>query len=74
MKEHREVKPIVHFQKFGYFKDYGAGVRCALVYGVTDHPRLGREEVVRTSEVVSVDNEEEPTLIQTLNTIYKLKS
>lgn len=71
-KEHREVKPIVHFQKFGHFVELDGLGRIAFVYGVIDHPRLGQEEVVRTSLVQEVDDEYSPTVIHTMNTIYKL--
>ena len=70
MKEHRAVKPVVMFERFCGFIPAG-NARLALVYGVVDHPLLGNEDVVRTSRVLSVDNEESPTLIETLNTIYK---
>lgn len=70
MKEHRVVKPLVTFERFGGFIPVGDD-RLAIVFGVAKHPSLGNEDVVHTSRVLSVDNEESPTLIQTLNTIYK---
>lgn len=71
MKGHRTVKPVVQFLEFGRFVEYTDDIRMAILIGVLDHPRLGREAVVNTSRIVSVDNEEAPTLIETRNTIYK---
>lgn len=70
MKGHREVKPLVTFERFGGFIPVGDD-RLAIVFGVTKHPHLGNEDVVHTSRVLSVDNEEYPALIETINTIYK---
>jgi len=49
-----------------YMNIYGT-VTTATVYGVTDHPRLGRQRRVHTSIVVNIINE---NAFETLNTIY----
>jgi hypothetical protein len=48
------------------------GTRRATVHVVTGHPLLGTAPTVYTSEVLEVDNEESPSVIETLNTIYVL--
>lgn len=73
MKEHREVKPVVEFAHFLGWESWG-DARRAVVMGVRGHPRLGEQPIVYTSRVLSVDGEDSPTLIETLNTIYKKQS
>lgn len=72
MKNVTVVKPIVHFSKFSRFMHYNYG-SIAVLLGVKNHPNLGDQPVVYTSLILDMDNEEAPTLIQTLNTIYKLE-
>lgn len=70
MKEHRIVKPVVEFADFAQWENWGDS-RTAVLWGVRGHPRLHTQPVVYTSEVLSVDDEDNPTLIETHNTIYK---
>lgn len=72
MKEEAVVKPKVYFTEFGYWDVWEKG-RGAVLFGILNHPRLGREHTVYTSTVLSVDNEESPKVIETRNTIYVLK-
>ena len=72
MKNATAVKPIVHFSKFNRFMHYDDG-SVAVLFGVKNHPNLGDQPIVYTSRVLDMDNEEAPTLIHTLNTIYKLE-
>lgn len=70
IKAEAVVKPVVHFTAFGRWDQY-ADARGATLHGVLDHPRLGYQFVVYTSEVLNTDSETDPTLIETRNTIYK---
>ena len=70
IKAEAVVKPVVHFRAWARWDEYADG-RGATLRGVLDHPRLGYEPVVYTSEVLSTDSETDPTLIETRNTIYK---
>lgn len=74
MKEHRIVKPVVEFTELIAMSNYGNKKRVAILEGVRGHPRLGDVPMVRTSQVLNVDDEDNPTVIETLNTIYKLTS
>jgi len=71
IKQETVVKPVVKFLWFDSFNLYFGGIRSATMHGVHGHPRLGYQHTVHTSEVMSVDDEENPTLIETRNTIYK---
>lgn len=73
MKEHRVVKPVVEFADFARWENW-RGPRTAVLWGMRGHPRLHTQPVVYTSEVLSVDDEDNPTLIETLNTLYKKQS
>jgi hypothetical protein len=64
------AKPIVTFGEFRGFEEYNDGSRTAVLWVVRGHPRLGNVPKVYTSKVVSVDNEENPTRIETNNTVY----
>lgn len=68
-KKEAVVKPRVTFAFFGGFF-YMRGTRRATVHVVTGHPLLGAAPTVFTSEVLSVDNEDSPSVIETLNTVY----
>lgn len=60
-----ESKPIVNFKRFiGMFGEQ------AILEGITDHPILGDEGLVRTSRVLLNDEDERRHLIETTNTIY----
>ena len=73
MKGHRVVKPVVEFSFVQLWEQWG-DKHIAVLKGVRGHPRLDNQDVVFTSEVLSADNYDSPTLIETLNTIYKKQS
>lgn len=63
------TKPTVHYTgsfRIHYLTDYKCYV--ATVYGVLDHPILGRERSIHTSQVLSVDFE--TGIIETRNTLF----
>lgn len=71
VKEETAVKPVVAFLgPVKVVRTFGGG-RCAIINDVIGHPILGHQRQVQTSLVVEVDNEDNPTLIETRNTIYK---
>lgn len=70
-KKEIAVKPVVHFMGQATLHKHSNGKESATVKNVIDHPRLGEQETVYTSEVLEVDDRDNPTLIHTRNTIYK---
>lgn len=76
------IKPVVHYTgPVEYFDiaisdevaglytdmmDFEGNISIARVYGVLDHPKLGRERMVRTSAIINKFDGG----FETLNTIY----
>lgn len=74
MKEHRVVKPKVFFEEFDGYRSIGVeGKRAAILKGVLNHPEVGTQYRISTSVVLEVDNEENPSVVHTLNTIFVRK-
>ena len=61
------VKPIVHYRGDCDFRKHPSGVEVATVYDVINHPKLGHQRVVYTSEVI---NKYDDGVFETLNTLY----
>jgi hypothetical protein len=61
------VKPIVHYRGDCDFREHPSGVEVATIYDVVNHPRLGHQRVVYTSEVI---NKYDDGVFETLNTLY----
>lgn len=67
-------KPIVHFRDGPEYRtlhntETGQQVEVAIVYGVPDHPRLGYQRMIHTSEVLTKC--EDGLSFETRNTVYK---
>lgn len=65
------MKPIVKYTGTvtiePWFSDNS--IKVAIITGVKDHPNLGNQRWVRTSEVLVYD--EESGRVETLNTVYE---
>lgn len=66
------TKQTVKFEKVLGWMDAPSGAIMAMLGNITDHPRLGNQEWVRTSAVLNVEYDEKrvPLKIETLNTVY----
>lgn len=61
------MKPVVYYTTIKTVTNIPQGGAVAILEGVTDHPRLGDCERVRTSKIVDIKGDE----IETMNTVYR---
>lgn len=61
------TKALVHYRGDCVFSMHYLGKEVATVYDVVNHPKLGHQRVVYTSEVV---NKYDDGMFETLNTLY----
>jgi hypothetical protein len=64
---HENVIPEEREEEYSEYMDIYGTVTTADVYGVTNHPKLGKQRVAHTSVVINIINE---NAFETLNTIY----
>lgn len=61
------TKALVHYRGSCEFREHPSGVEVATVYDVINHPKLGHQPVVYTSQVI---NKYDDDVFETLNTLY----
>jgi hypothetical protein len=61
------TKPIVHYSGDCVFRPHPSGVEVATIHDVINHPKLGHQRTVYTSEVI---NKFDDGVFETLNTVY----
>ena len=61
-------KPVVRFTGEAHFSTYD-GITDAIVFGVLDHPKLGKCRLVQTTEVIKYWPHDRS--FETLNTVYE---
>lgn len=62
-------KQTATFSSFEGYEAWADG-RTAILFGVSGHPKLGNVPRIYTSLIEKLDDEENPTVIETRNTIY----
>lgn len=63
------AKQTATYSVFVGYENWANG-RTVVLQGVRNHPKLGNVPRVYTSLVEKVDDEDNPTVIETANTIY----
>lgn len=76
MNKRGQQKPLVKFNRLVGWNDRDQYGVTATLGGVTDHPRLGMQDTVYTSQVLGIEYDAEGFVkrIETLNTIYEKSS